>query len=107
VVTLAEAVGDVRFSDELRRYAVALVAASRGRSDIQLPASPRASLALMRVSQALSLFEGREFVVPETIQQLAADVIAHRLVLEPEARFAGLTARAVVADLLESVPVPV
>ncbi len=107
VLALAEAVGTVRFSEELRRYAVAVVAATRGRDDIQLPASPRASLALMRVSQALSLFEGREFVVPETIQQVAADVIAHRLVLEPEARFAGRTARAIVAEILEEVPVPV
>ena len=95
------------FSAELRDYAVALVAATRGRRDVQLPASPRASLALMKVSQALSLFEGREFVVPETIQSIAAEVIAHRLVLEPEARFAGHSGRAVVAEILESVPVPV
>jgi len=107
VVALSDAVGTVRFSEELRHYAVALVAATRGREDIQLPASPRASLALMRVSQALSLFEGREFVVPETIQQIAPDVIAHRLVLEPEAKYSGTTARSIVADLLESVPVPV
>ncbi len=107
VVALSKAVGEVRFSEELRHYAVALVAATRGREDIQLPASPRASLGLMRVSQALSLFERREFVVPETIQQIAPDVIAHRLVLEPEAKYSGATARAIVADLLESVPVPV
>jgi len=107
VVALSEAVGAVRFSEELRHYSVALVAATRGREDIQLPASPRASLALMRVSQALSLFKGREFVVPETIQQVAADTIAHRLVLEPEARYSGTTARSIVSELLESVPVPV
>jgi len=107
VVALSEAVGAVRFSEELRHYAVALVAATRGRDDIQLPASPRASLSLMRVSQAVSLFEGREFVVPETIQQVAPDVVAHRLVLEPEAKYSGVTARSIVSELLESVPVPV
>lgn len=107
VVELAAASTEVRFSAELRQYAVALVAATRGRKDIQLPASPRASLALMKVSQAVSLFEGREFVVPGTIRDIAVEVIAHRLVLEPEARFAGADARAVVAEILDAVPAPV
>jgi MoxR-like ATPase len=107
VVALAEAVTRVRFTEELRHYAVALVSATRGRDDIQLPASPRASLALMRASRALSLFEGREFVVPETIQQIAGEVIAHRLVLEPEARFSGATPQAIIREIVESVPVPV
>jgi len=107
VVALSEAVADVRFSAELRHYSVALVSATRGRDDIQLPASPRASLALMRASRALSLFEGREFVIPETIQQIAGEVIAHRLVLEPEARFSGATSEAIIREIVESVPVPV
>lgn len=97
----------VRFSEELRNYVVALVSATRGHRDIQLPASPRASLALMKTAQALSLFEGRDFVIPETIQEVAVDVIAHRLVLEPEARYSGTSARAIVADLIERTPVPV
>ena len=107
VKALTAAVKAVRFSAELRDYAVALVAATRGRRDIQLPASPRASLALMKVSQALSLFEGREFVVPQTIRDVAAEVIAHRMVLEPEARFSGSSGAAVVAEILETVPAPV
>lgn len=97
----------VRVSDELRHYIVSLVSATRGRPEIQLAASPRASLALMKVSQAVALFEGAEFVTPEMIQSVAADVIAHRLVLEPEARFSGITARRLVADLVEEIPVPV
>ena len=86
---------------------MALVASTRGSKDVQLAASPRASLALMRVAQALSLFEGRDFVVPETIQDVAVDVIAHRLVVEPEAKYAGRTGRAIVEELLQEVPVPV
>jgi MoxR-like ATPase len=86
---------------------VSLVSATRGRPEIQLAASPRASLALMKVAQAVALFEGAEFVTPEMIQSVAADVIAHRLVLEPEARFSGITARRLVADLVEEIPVPV
>lgn len=107
VITLQEAVSAIRISDELRHYIVALTNATRGLEDVRLSASPRASLALMKVSQALSLFEGRDFVTPETIQDIAADVIAHRLVIAPEAKFSGLTGRAIVEDILEKTPAPV
>jgi MoxR-like ATPase len=107
VIELMAAARRIRFSDELRDYVVALVGGTRGRPEIQLAASPRASLALMKVSQALAVFEGRDFVTPEIIQSVAADVIAHRLVLSPEARYSGMHARQVVADLIESVPAPV
>lgn len=107
VVSLMAAAKAIRFSEELRRYAVALTGATRGHPHIQLPASPRASLALMKVSQAMALFRGEEFVTPEVIQSVAADVIAHRMVLAPEARYTGTSARQVVAELLESIPVPV
>jgi MoxR-like ATPase len=61
----------------------------------------------MKMAQALSLFEGRDFVIPETIQAVAADVIAHRMVIVPEAKLSGVTGRQVVADILATVPVPV
>ncbi|MBL48377.1 MAG: magnesium chelatase [Roseibacillus sp.] len=104
---LVSAARDVRLTDDLKEYIVALVASTRESKDVQLAASPRASLALMRVAQALSLFEGRDFVVPETIQDVAVDVIAHRLVIEPEAKYSGRTGRLVVEELLQKVPVPV
>ncbi len=107
ILELMAAARKIRFSDELRHYVVSLVSATRGRPEIQLPASPRASLALMKVSQALALFEGLDFVSPEIIQLVAPDVIAHRLVLSPEARFSGMNGRRIVADLIEETPVPV
>ncbi|MEI6177533.1 MAG: MoxR family ATPase [Verrucomicrobiota bacterium] len=107
IIALMEAVKAVRFRDELRHYAVALVGATRGHPQVQLAASPRASLALMKVSQAMALFRGEEFVTPEVIQLIAPDVIAHRMVLAPEARYSGTSARQIVADLLETIPVPV
>ena len=106
LIELIAAARDVRLTDELKELIVALVSATRSCKDVQLAASPRASLALMRVSQALSLFEGRDFVVPETIQDLAVDVIAHRLVVEPEAKYSGRTGRIVVEELLRDIPVP-
>jgi MoxR-like ATPase len=107
VLALAKAARRIRVSDPVRDYAVALVAATRGRADVQLAASPRASLALMKVSQAMSIFEGLEFVTPEVMQSVAVDVIAHRLVLAPEARYSGTHARGVVEEILQQIPVPV
>lgn len=104
---LIDAVANIRINDELKNYIVALTSATRDMEEVQLSASPRASLALMKVSQALSLFESRDFVTPETIQQLATDVIAHRLVVTPEARFNGLTGRCIVEKILEQTPAPV
>lgn len=107
ILALMAAARHVRFSDELRHYVVALVGATRGHPSIQLAASPRASLALMKVSQALAIFQGQEFVTPELIQSVAADVIAHRMVLAPDARYSGSSTRQIVADLIEKTPVPV
>jgi MoxR-like ATPase len=107
ILALMEAAKQVRFSAELRHYVVALVGATRGHPSVQLAASPRASLALMKVSQALALFEGHDFVTPELIQSVAADVIAHRMVLAPEARYSGASARQIVTDIIEETPVPV
>lgn len=107
ILELMAAARQVRFSEELRHYVVALVGATRGHPAIQLAASPRASLALMKVSQALAVFQGKDFVSPELIQAVAADVIAHRMVLVPEAKYSGASARQIVADLMEQTPVPV
>jgi MoxR-like ATPase len=107
VLALMAAARQVRFSEELRHYVVALVGATRGHPKIQLAASPRASLSLMKVSQAMALFHGDDFVSPELIQSVAADVIAHRVVLAPDAKYSGTSARQIVADLIESTAVPV
>lgn len=106
VLTLKHAVESVRISDELKRYVVDLVAATRTASGVQLGASPRASLALMKGAQALALFDGLEFVTPEQIQELAVPVIAHRLVMQAQARFSGLTARGIVDEIVKNVKVP-
>jgi len=106
VLALKHAVENIRISDELKRYAVDLVAATRTASSVQLGASPRASIALMKAAQAMALFERLDFVAPEQIQKLAVPVIAHRLVLEPQARFSGVTQRGVIEDILKNVKVP-
>ena len=106
VIALKRAVENIRISAELKRYAVDLVAATRTAQGVQLGASPRASIVLMKTAQAMALFDGQDFVTPEQIQKLAVPVIAHRLVLEPQARFSGITARGVVEDVLKKLKVP-
>jgi MoxR-like ATPase len=60
----------------------------------------------MNTSKALALFDGQEFVTPEQVQEIAVSVIAHRMVMDPQARFSGRTAEGVVEEILEEVPVP-
>src|SRR5450432_1391164 len=106
VIALKRAVENIRISDELKRYAVDIVAATRTAQGVQLGASPRASIALMKIAQALALFDGFDFVTPEQVQSLAVPVIAHRLVLEPQARFSGVTARGGVEGAVKKLKVP-
>jgi MoxR-like ATPase len=106
VLALRAAARSVRISDELKRYIVALVAATRQAPGVQMGASPRGSLALMKAAQALAVFDGLEFVTPDHVQELAVPVLAHRLALEPQSRFSGLTAEGVVEAILKQVKVP-
>jgi len=96
----------VRIADELKRYIVALVATTRQFPGIQMGASPRAGLNLMKSSQTLALMRGLDFVTPDHIQELAIPVIAHRLALEPDTAFSGTTEAQLVREILDSVEVP-
>lgn len=107
IIVLRDAVKTVTMTKEIQRYIVSLVSATRSHKDIQLPASPRASIALMKISQAIALFSGSHFVTPDHVQSVAEDVIAHRLVIDPEARFSGRDARSIVREILSEVEVPV
>ena len=104
--TLRAAAMRVGVTDELKRYMVDLIQATRDVEAVQLPASPRASLCLMKASQALALFDQSAFVTPDHIHEIATDVIAHRLVLEPEAQFSGRTGREIVSTILADTPAP-
>ena len=106
VRALRQGVRAVRVSEEVKRYAVDLVRATRTAPGVQLGASPRASLALVGAAQAVALFDGQDFVTPEHVQELAVPVIAHRLALDPQARFSGATAVSVVEEVVKTIAVP-
>lgn len=106
IFTLKQQVRQIRVSPEIKRYVVDIVNATRHTQGIQLGASPRGSIALMKIAQALALFDGYEFVTPEQVQEVVAPVLAHRLILEPQAKFSGQTAESIVLDILKTIPVP-
>ncbi len=89
----------------VRKYIVTLVQSSRQHHDVALGASHRGSLALFRTAQALAIMRDREFVLPDDIKELAGSVLAHRLILTPEARARGVSASSIVNGLLSNIPV--
>jgi MoxR-like ATPase len=106
VLELKAAAQRVRVADELKHYVVELVRRTRSAPQVLLGCGPRASISLTHTAKALALFDGEDFVRPEHVQALAIATLAHRMVLDPQARFAGVTAQSLVADILREVKVP-
>ena len=103
---LIETVRGVHMAPEVRRYAVDVVAATRGVPEIRLGASPRATLHLVRAARAQAALSGRDYVVPDDLHTVAVPVLAHRLMLTTEAHAARRSATDVVRAVLHRVPVP-
>ncbi|MBA2567804.1 MAG: MoxR family ATPase [Actinobacteria bacterium] len=92
--------------DSIHRYVVDLVGQTRADARLYLGASPRAGIALLRVAKAAALAEGRDYVLPDDVKALAVPVLAHRLILGPEARAGGTPSEALVREAVERAPVP-
>jgi len=107
IIYMQEQVGTVYTSKEIKTYVAMIAQASRKHSALQLGVSTRGAIFLLRAAQAYALLNGRDYVVPEDIQHMAAPVLAHRLVLSPEARMRNMTAERVLASVIGSVQVPV
>ncbi|HET9899876.1 MAG TPA: MoxR family ATPase [Actinomycetes bacterium] len=106
VAKLIEVVRRVHVSDEVRRYAVAVVGATRQSPDLRLGGSPRATLHLVRAARAEAALDDRDFVLPDDIQRLAIPVLAHRLLPTAEAQIGRRTTEQAVQEILNRVPVP-
>jgi MoxR-like ATPase len=107
VLRLVDTARRVYVEESLGRYVVALMRQTRNDQRLYLGASPRAGIALLRVAKARALAEGRDYVTPDDVKAVAVPVLAHRLILAPEARSAGLGPAELVADALGHTPVPV
>ena len=103
---LIEVVRSVHLSTEVKRYVVDLLSATRASSHLRLGASPRSGLQLVRAARAAAALAGRDYVLPDDVQELAVPVLAHRLLLTADAQVSRRSAADVVADLLERTPLP-
>nr|WP_152646058.1 MoxR family ATPase [Streptacidiphilus albus] len=106
VKKLIEVVRQVHVAEELRRYAVAIVGSTRTSPELRLGASPRATLHLLRAARAAAALDGREYVIPDDLQGLAAPVLAHRLLPTAETQLGRRTTEQVVRDLVLQLPIP-
>jgi MoxR-like ATPase len=106
-VALAEDAKAVYVEESVNRYIVALLRTTRADDRLYLGASPRAGIALLRVAKARALADGREYLSPDDVRAVAVPVLAHRLIVAPEARSSGLSDTAIVEDALAKTPVPV
>ena len=107
IVTMQQMVSQVYSSKEVRAYISMIAQASRRHSALQLGVSTRGAIFLLHAAQARALMNGRDYVVPEDVQFMAAPVLAHRVLLSPEARMRSMTAERVLAQVIGSVKVPV
>ena len=107
ILRLQQEVEKVYAAKELRVYVSAIAAATRRSGALQLGVSTRGAISLLRAAQAFALLEGRDFVKPDDVQRMAEPVLAHRLVLSPEARMRNMTAQRVLNNVMGNVQVPV
>jgi MoxR-like ATPase len=107
VLQARAAAREIHVDSAISDYIIRLVGATRRHKDILLGASPRASLALHRASQAMALVLGRDYIVPDVPKALAAPILRHRLILKAQARISGRTPDQVIGEILEGIEVPV
>jgi len=100
------AVSTVRVEASLTAYITAIVRATREAASLTLGASPRAAVSLLKTSRAAALLEGRDYVVPDDVKQLAPAVLRHRVTVAPELELEGVTADAALGSILGQVEVP-
>jgi MoxR-like ATPase len=107
VLVMIQARQQVRVVEPVRDYIVKVARATRQNGEIELGASPRATLALYQASQAWAAIHGRDFVLPDDVKRMAPVVLTHRLIISPQAQLRGRRISDLVADIVEALPVPV
>lgn len=106
LIELQRQVQEVYLEDSIKAYIAQLSRATRENEYVYLGVSPRASIGLMKASQAYAYMKGRNFVKPDDVQYLAKFVFSHRIILKPEARYEGITVEAIVQQVIHQIPVP-
>jgi MoxR-like ATPase len=106
IISMQRAVKDIYVDPLIKQYIVSIVDATRKHGSVYLGASPRGSLALYRTCQARALLDGRDFVLPDDVKELAYATLGHRIIIAPAARVKNATPKEVVEQTLERIPVP-
>ena len=106
VVGMQRAIEDVHVDDGLESYIVDIVSRTRTHPQVEVGASPRGSLALLKLSRARAALRGRDFVIPDDAKEVAVEGLAHRLILKPDPWIKGVRTGTIVQEILASVPVP-
>ena len=106
IIAMQEVIGTVYASREVRSYVATIVAATRANPSLQLGASPRGAIALVRAAQACAVLAGRGYILPDDVRRMAHSVLSHRLILTPEARMKGIPAEAILSGIIDTLPVP-
>jgi len=107
IMALQELRREIRVVDAVREYIVRVARATRGHAEIELGASPRATLSLYQASQAWAAIHQRDYVLPDDVKQMAPYVLTHRLIISPQAHLRGRRMEELIADIVDAVPVPV
>jgi len=107
IIDMQAAVRQIRVEASVRNYVVNICRATRHHEDIDLGASPRATMALYRTCQALAAIRGREFVIPDDVKTMSPYVLTHRLMVNPQTRLRGRLPEDVIREIVETVAVPV
>jgi len=106
IIALQRSIKEIYVDPLIKQYIVSLVDATRQHESVYLGASPRGSLALYRTSRARALLDGRDFVVPDDVKDLAYTTLGHRVIVSPSARVKSVTTSDIILSCLERVPVP-
>jgi MoxR-like ATPase len=106
ITGIQRAIKEIYVDPLIKQYIVSLVDATRQHESVYLGASPRGSLALYRTSQARALLDGRDFVIPDDVKELAYTTLGHRVIVSPSARVKSITSSDIILGCLERVPVP-
>ena len=104
---LQRQVWEIHVQDDVRRYMLQIVRATREHESVSLGVSPRGSMALFKASQALAALRGRDYVIPSDVQYLSPMVLTHRIHISPQIRLRGRTPDQVITEITGTVPVPV
>lgn len=106
IIAMQELIGTVYCSREVRSYVATIAAATRTHPSLQLGASPRGAIALVRAAQACAILAGRSYILPDDVRRMAHSVLSHRLIMTPESRMKGISADSILSQLIDTLPVP-